>query len=120
MTRAEKQSAIKEYTEQVAQNTLVFFKMLELETHIEAMIINGDEQYVLRFQKVVDGKIFNGEDNQFLFTKDQVAELILADRKDAAESATAYKEPDLRGGEWVFVDKDSILNRPLPKELTQK
>lgn len=30
--------------------------------------------------------------------------------KEAAESATAYHEPDLRGGDWYLVDKSSILN----------
>lgn len=37
-------------------------------------------------------------------------------RELCADSATASLEPDLRGGEWVIVDEDSILTAKLATE----
>lgn len=37
-------------------------------------------------------------------------------RELCAENATATVKPDLRGGEWVMVDEDSILTAPLATE----
>ena len=58
MTDEEKAASIKEFGELCAKNTLAFFKMLGLKTHIELMIIeeNTKEEYVFSFKKLIDYK----------------------------------------------------------------
>jgi hypothetical protein len=53
----EKRNAVKEFAEMTAGHTLIFFKMLGLNSFIDATIVNEptDERFIFRFYKVGSG-----------------------------------------------------------------
>lgn len=98
------------------QNLLELMEMTVDKDSIPPFMFNWVREHIPMELRKQDQ--YAAEKTQGMFTKYQVAEMIRLDRIDAAEKAEVHYPASNNLNPTV--NRDSILDRPLPEQLTQK